>query len=154
MLIPHTSSHIHFFSFCLPHIIFIKVRLEAKLGIFLTGDSFTLVILKANYSPLLFNSGYMRRQTYGVSIRFCHLINAINLDVPWFFKKIFWAQFAESTQFDTRDFRWEENICKWSCDQGIQIYFFMYSIEALTILFGNTRSDLIPEILHKKSITT
>ncbi|KAJ6416020.1 hypothetical protein OIU84_004755 [Salix udensis] len=49
------------------------------------GDSFTLVILKANYSSLLFNSGYMRRQTNGL---------------------------AESTQLVTREFRREENICK------------------------------------------
>jgi hypothetical protein len=79
----------YIFSFCLPHIIFIKVCLEAKLGIILTGDSFTLVVIKANYSPLLFNSGYMCRQTYGVSVRFCQLINAINLYVPYFLKRFF-----------------------------------------------------------------
>ena len=36
------------------------------------GDSFTVVIIKANYSPLLSNCGYMCRQANGVSIcQFC-----------------------------------------------------------------------------------
>ena len=37
-----------------------------------TGDSFAVVIIKANYSPLLSNCGYMCRQANGVSIgQFC-----------------------------------------------------------------------------------
>ena len=120
-----------------------KFVLRLNLDIILTGDSFKLVILKANYSTLLFNSGYMCWKTYEVSVSFCHLLNA-----SWC-SMISKNSFAQSLRSQLNSLQEASGGKRISLnDLVIKVYFITFCIDALTILLGKMTGDHIPEILH------